>query len=218
MGLDRLRRDEQSLGDLPVAEPFGGQRRDPALARGQGVAPTRARAARSCASRDETVVGDLLERVGAAAVGQVERVGKRLPGGQAVILREQRPAQVVERVGELELRLGVSEDSDRLAEQLDASVGPGDDSGSAQREPELSRRSECARELDLLGGELTCELDLSELQRRRYTPGAPRHDAAVGGAERLQALAACDEVAQAPREHRRAQAAPDLAHRAGLPR
>ncbi len=164
--LDRLRRDEQRLGDLTIAESLRRHRRDPPLARGERVAPPGACPARPGARGDEPLARHVLERVGAAAVGEVERLGERLAGGEPVTLGEQRCAEVGERARQLERRLRGTQHLDRLAQERDPAVAARRRCRPAASEAPSSRFAPNVRaELDGLAGELARQLGLAERER-----------------------------------------------------
>jgi hypothetical protein len=80
VGLDRLLRDEQRLGDVAVHQLAGGELDDPQLARREGVAPLERRPARPAAGGEQLLAGALAEPSGVAASGELGSAAQRRAG------------------------------------------------------------------------------------------------------------------------------------------
>lgn len=102
VSLNRLRGDEEALGDLAVGHPLGGETGDAELARGQRLDAAEDRLAGSGAGRRQLGAGALLQRGGATSVREVEPFTQGLAGLLAVVGSTQGGAKVDQSVGVLE--------------------------------------------------------------------------------------------------------------------
>src|SRR5581483_4900295 len=83
--LDRLRRHEQQARDLAVRMPFGGELRDPALARRERVGPAQRVASRARADGEELRARALLQCDRTATTRQLERALERRSSFRALL-------------------------------------------------------------------------------------------------------------------------------------
>ena len=102
--LDRLRRDEERLGDVLVRHVLGGHLGDAALARGQRLEPAQHQPARAGAGRRELGLRPLLEAGGAELVRELEALAEVLARVGALVAAAQRGAELDERLRVLEPR------------------------------------------------------------------------------------------------------------------
>src|SRR6476661_4433964 len=80
VALDGLEGDVELTGDLAVGSAFGGKPGDPQLAGGQRLDTGAPRSSRAGACRLQLVAGPGGQRPGAAARGELQRLGERITG------------------------------------------------------------------------------------------------------------------------------------------
>ena len=115
--LDGLGRDEQSLGDLAVAEPTGGHPRGAQLGGGQRVAGrSAALTSRPRPARDQLRAGSLGERAAPRAARGRSACVKRSRAALALAARPEPDAEIHQCAGVLESSRRARQDLDRLAQ------------------------------------------------------------------------------------------------------
>src|SRR5215208_2837569 len=172
--LDRARRDEERLGDLPVAEALARELGDAALAGGQRVEPSEHDSSRPRSRGAKLGLGVFGEGPRAPAVGGIESLAEKFPRFGAAVAPPEQGAEVGERTCSLHVRIASLERVDCLAEQGRSTVAAGNDAGGTLRRSQCAGSAECRGELDLLVCEASRRLALAEREvgeRRLRAPG-----------------------------------------------
>ena len=192
--LDGVLGEEQRLGDAAVRLSGGGELGDAPLAGGQRVEPGDRGATGPGAAGQKLLAGAPLERGRPALVGQTERAAQRIAAGDAPPRAPERRAEIVQRVRELQRRVGLLKGCNGVLERRQPRRPALDDAAGAQRGAD--RRGQ---------GELPCQPELLVDQAQRLVAvaagghghagqRAPRHDRRVQDAVRRHQAAGGEKV------------------------
>src|SRR5918999_283752 len=151
--LDRLRCDEQRLGDLAVRVSLGRHLGDAALAGRERVDAAEGDAAWPRAGRAQLRLGLLAQWCGSAVRRQLDRTSKYVPCFRPAISAAQRRPELGQRLRQLEPRRRSIQDLDRFPQQPEPFLAAFHESRGAKRPSERARRAPDACELEFL----TCE-------------------------------------------------------------
>ena len=181
VALDGLERHVELVRDLAVGAALGREPGDAELAGGQRFHARAPRASRAGAGRLELVARPGRQRSGAAAGGEVERLGEGVACGGAFAAAAQGRAERGKGVGALEQRGRAIERGHRLAQQPKARVASARQPGDAQRNPQRARRPEHTHVGQLGVGQLARAVALSEAQERERGARARVHVTGLAG-------------------------------------